>query len=395
MSRATCQWILYAIATLIALPQAAAAPNDDDVVELKRRLQQLEQQVQILKDNQGAHAKSDAKAFDDSALDFEHEYRSRLQVSGYADVEIRSASEHSEHPRFRVHHFSVILTRQIDEHWRTFAEVEFEDAPRVEFTPESQECQGTCTGQIFLEAMNVDYSPWDYAGVQLGRFFTPAGIWSVDHYPPFVATQERPLHIRRIFPQLIDGALVHGVVPVGSVFIGYDTYVGNGNGGVSVGEMNRDKTTGLRATVQLPWLTKLEVGASVYTDTLRDGATSETSQYSNGFHVLARSGHLAFQAEAAGARYDPKGGSAYTTEGYYAQLAYDITAATTLGYRYDYFHDYDAETLSAVVSERNSWFANFRAQKNVVLKLEHHLGLRTGAIDDTLTIGSVVVYLGE
>jgi len=392
------KWIIFVV---FIHPAFAAPGSGSEETDLKRRVQQLEQQTETLKKSYAAFVESTTKTIkdgalaQDSALELEKQIHSKLQASGYADVEYRDASSAGSHPGFRIHHFSLILTKQIDEHWRSFAEIEYEDAPRMEFKYGSPTCEAECSGQIFLEAMNIDYSPSDALGVRFGRFFTPAGIWSIEHYPPFVVTQERPLHIDHIFPQLIDGVLLHGSVPINTVFLNYDVYAGNGEGSSANSDNNDKKSLGLRAAVTLPWLAQFELGLSVNADTLGGAQQPETSKFVTGFHVKVRRGQAAFQTEMASASYKPKGSIKYTKDGYYAQLGYDISAAATLGYRYDIFNDYDAASALKVGDKRNTFFANYRVHKNVVMKLEHHLTTRDVTDDDRLIVASVVVYLGE
>lgn len=391
------KWLVLIV---VMHPAFAASTSSGEETDLKRRVQQLEQQTQTLQKNHETFVGSITKTIkegalaQDSALELEKNIHSKLQASGYADVEFRNASQEGNHPSFRIHHFSLILTKEIDEHWRTFAEVEYEDAPRLAFEPGSPNCQGECGGEIFLEAMNIDYLPSDQVGVRLGRFFTPAGIWSIAHYPPFVETQERPLHIHHIFPQLIDGAMLHGSIPIADSFLNYDAYVGNGEGSSANSDNNDKKALGLRAALQLPWLTQFDIGTSIYTDTLSAENQSTTSKFATGFHVQVRSEIVAFQAESASARYQPQDRAEYTTAGYYAQLGFDIFFAT-IGYRYDFFEEYDVASTTKVDINRNSFFANYRMHKNIVLKLEHHVTTRNEADDGDLTVASVAVYLGE
>ena len=391
------KWIALAV---VIYPAFAVAVMASEETDLKHRVQQLEQQAQTLQKNHDALVESISKTLkegelaQDTAFELEKQLHSKLQTSGYADVEFRNDSSLGNHPGFRIHQFSLILTKQIDEHWRTFAEIEYEDAPRIEFTPNSPGCLDGCNGEIFLEAMNIDYSPSDSVGVRFGRFFTPAGIWSIEHYPPFVATQELPLHIRQIFPQLIDGALLHGALPLSDTFLNYDVYIGNGESSSAHGDNNHKKSLGIRAAVQLPWLTRFELGTSAYTDTLSGSNQSETSKFATGLHAKARMGRVAFQTEIATARYQIKNGTDYTQAGYYAQFGVDISAAT-IGYRYDFFEDYDMATAKKADLKRNSIFANYRVHKNVVLKLEHHRTSHDAAGSDNLTLASVAVYLGE
>lgn len=390
----------WLVILFIAHPALAAPIKSNEESELKRRVQQLEQQIEALQKSHESFVESITKSIKDgalaeeSALELEKHIHSKLQPSGYADIEYRNSSLDGSHPGFRIHHFSLILTKEISEHWRSFAEVEYEDAPRVEFEPGSPICQGTCSGRIFLEAMNIDYAPSNYFGVRLGRFFTPAGIWSIAHYPPFVATQETPLHIHRIFPQLMDGAMVHGTVPLAESFLNYDVYFGNGEGSTANSDNNDKKALGLRAAIQTPWLTQFELGASASVDTLDEPNNATTTKIATGVHAQIRSGSVAFQSEAATAKHEPQGSTEYTTTGYYAQLGIDVLTAT-IGYRYDFFREYDEQTTTQLDTNRHSLFVNYAAHKNVILKLEHHETSRGSAAKERLIVASVAVYLGE
>lgn len=395
------KWILWVV---VVQPVFGALAAGNEEAELKRRVQQLEQQTETLKKRHELFVDSITKTINegalaqDSALELERQMHSRLKASGYADVEYRDTSDEQSSRGFRVHHFSLILTKQIDEHWRSFAEIEYEDAPRVEFEPGAPGCVGDCSGQIFVEAMNVDYSPSDLVGIRVGRFFTPAGIWSIDHYPPFVSTQERPLLTRHIFPQVIDGALLHGVVPVRELFFNYDVYVGNGESSTAHGDNDNTKSRGARASTQLPWLTHFELGASAYADTLVEEDQHRTGKLSMGVHAKARQGALAFQTEIARTRFRPEDDVEHTSDGYYAQLGFDAFTATTIGYRYETFEDFEEDALGAIATpeiKRDSYFLNYRAHKNVVLKLEHHITALDGADKEALTVASIAVYLGE
>ena len=102
---------------------------------------------------------------------------------------------------------SLFFTKDFGNGWSFFSEVEYEDGPKFEGDGTTLSSQD---GKIFLESVNMTYLHKPDLSARVGRFFTPAGIWSVDHYPPFVGTQLRPQHIRKIFPQVIDGAGVFG-----------------------------------------------------------------------------------------------------------------------------------------------------------------------------------------
>lgn len=319
----------------------------------------------------------------------EKQFKSQLKISGYADVEYRSSSKPGDEPGFRLHHFSLFFKKNINEEWRFFSEIEYEDAPSINFENDHTNCFD-CSGSILVEAMNIDYLWKPQGSFRFGRFFTPAGIWSIDHYPPFVPTQERPLHIRKIFPQLVDGIMVFGRASLGNTFLTYNLFTGNGEGNPGHEDLNSDKATGLKVSFNIPALDHTEFGATGYQDTLND----DTEKSVAGIHTKLEVAGLTFQAEYANGEFTPLIGQKYDSTGYYGQLDYQLSNFL-LGFRYDYF-----EKNSTIVNDSNtrqSLFFNYRVDKDIVFKLEHH---NTEPEDSTLestdlTVASVAIYLGD
>ncbi|MCI0508276.1 MAG: porin [Gammaproteobacteria bacterium] len=315
-----------------------------------------------------------------------------MNISGYTDLEYHDSSAPGAEPGFRLHHMSLFFEKRITDQWRFFSEIEYEDGPFIEYNYNGSnvdsECEG-CYGKIFLEAMNFTYA-WDpRAQFRGGRFFTPAGIWSIDHYPPFVPTQLRPQHIREIFPQVVDGVTVFGTLPLGGMFVNYDIYLGNGEGNPGSEDGNSEKATGAKLSLLFPALKYLEIGASIYNDTQNDDQEKEAI----GAHLKLKIWDFTLQGEYATATNTPVSGSSFDQSGYYAQLLYDI-GKWTLGGRYDF---YDAQENTQSESIYNSVFVNYHVTEAIVLKLEHHqVELEDPAAEDyDHTIGSVVIYLGN
>lgn len=308
-----------------------------------------------------------------------------MSISGYTDTEYNVNDKPGGNSNgFRIHHMSLFFEKRINDQWRFFSEIEYEDGPKFEGT--------TAEGKIFAEAVNLSYLWRPDASFRMGRFFTPAGIWNVDHYPSFVPTQERPLHVRGIFPQIFDGAMVYGTRPVGGNFLKYDLYWGNGEGNTGAKDKNASKATGLNAGLLLPFLKHTEIGMTYYTDT----DNSNTEKVATGAHVKVKSGGFAFQGEYAKGDYKPTTGSDYENTGYYAQLMYDVSN-WTLGVRHS---TYDKNTATDDVDNQetaNGAFVNYHVSHAVVLKVEHHLfSYDDDAKDEySSTTFSVVAYLGN
>ncbi len=326
--------------------------------EIDRRLKNLEGTVE---------------SHQDEMDDITNRFKNNMSVSGYADTEYVTTNG-PDKPGFRLHHFSVFLKKQVSEELRFFSETEYEDAPYV-----TANSPNGVSGKLFVEAVNFDYQWRPDNSVRVGRFFTPAGIWSVDHYPPFVLTQQRPQHIREIFPQLVDGAAISGRHAVSSVFASYDLYFGNGEtpNFDGSGDSNTTMAAGLRANLALPIATLFEVGASFYHDKLAASADPKESKKDvYGVHTKIELGSFGFQAEYADGKYEPTffptTNLPFHKKGYYAQFDYNINK-WTLGYRYDFFDSNTSSAISNTGAKINSAIVNYHINKNVVMKLEHHL----------------------
>jgi hypothetical protein len=334
--------------------------NSATLEEVDQRLKKLEGEVGL------AHEESD---------DIATRLKNSMSVSGYADTEYVTTNVPGDEG-FRIHHLSMFLKKQVSDDMRFFSETEWEDAPYVNGSSSS--------GIVFIEALNFDYQWRHDTSMRVGRFFTPAGIWSVDHYPPFVMTQMRPQHIRQIFPQLVDGAAISGLHPLGSAFVSYDLYVGNGETPDFNGHSDYNSTTaaGLRANLALPIAHQFDVGATFYHDKLAAVLSQvEAKKDAYGAHAKIRQGAFGLQAEYADGKYQPTAtpGTSYHQKGYYAQFSYDINK-WTLGYRYDFF-DSNTASIASSATKINSAIVNYHVNKNVVLKLEHHVA---EVVDPTL-----------
>jgi len=371
--------VLLTFATSLSLSAATWAANDTD--DMREQLNILKDEVLILQDQ-----------LEETNIANTNE----MKISGYADIEYHSSTADNSEPGFRLHHMSLFFEKRVTDDWKFFSEIEYEDAPYLEFeytdSGSDSVCEG-CYGKIFLEAANFTYAYDPAASLRAGRFFTPAGIWSVDHYPSFVPTQLRPEHIRRIFPQVVDGVAMFGTISMGSSFVNYDLYLGNGEGNSGSADSNSDKAIGAKISLLLPFFRYFEIGASTYSDTSTDALDVDTDKTSIGAHMKVKFSDFTFQTEYATADIEPDTGSSYTRVGYYAQLLYDLNR-WTFGIRRDFYDEDDAAKLDITF---NSLFVNYHVTQAVVLKLEHHQVEDEDITKDDYnhTIASIVMYLGN
>ncbi len=373
--------------TLIGLAMAPAIASSATLKELEERINQLEEEALIA--TEGVYELSTNND-------------NRMKISGYTDVEYHTSTKKDSVDGFRLHHMSLFFEKNLGDKWHFFTEIEYEDAPKFEGEGESQptcvapdvcaegEIIDDAQGKIFVEAVNLTYKWNQGANFRIGRMFTPGGIWNVDHYPVFVPTQERPQHIRKMFPQIMDGAQVFGTLPLGSVFANYDLYYVNGTGNTGKHDHNQNKATGAKLSLIFPVLNHFELGASVYNDS-EDTANNDEEYSATGIHGKVKAGPVTLQFEQAASAWDVD-----EREGYYAQLLYDWDKYT-FGVRND-FYDGDADdSLTESGKTQNSVFVNYHVNKNVTLKAEYHA---VDHDDDATkdygkTVFSVVGYLGN
>jgi len=327
--------------------------------------------------------------------DLSEEINNSIKISGYADVEYKGSGEDGVNEQFRMHHLSLFFTKQFDNKIKFFSEIEYEDTPKLEGKNDGSGDLKLSSGKIFVEAVNFDWNYSQHFNLRAGRFFTPAGIWSEDHYPPFVPTQERPLHIRKIFPQLVDGLSLFGSTEfVPNHFFNYTSFIGNGESNVSgKKDLNSSKAVGFKGDYHAPWLDDFTLGFTLYNDN-NDSSNNEAEKFSYGYHLKFRHEKFTVQTEYAKAdlHFDNTLED-YKSEGYYSQFLYQFDQ-WGLGYRFDVFTKNDTE-LGKI--KRNSVFINYHLNEKFTLKGEFHQDSQDELMieDYSFYIFSITGYLGK
>lgn len=327
--------------------------------------------------------------------DLSEEMNTSMKIAGYADVEYKGSSESSINEEFRMHHLSLFFTKQFENKVKFFSEIEYEDTPKFEGVNDGSGDLKESSGKIFVEAVNFDWNHSQYLNVRVGRFFTPAGIWSEDHYPPFVTTQERPMHIRKIFPQLVDGMSFSGNTEIyENHFFNYTAFVGNGQSNVSgKKDLNSSKATGFKGDYHAPLLDNFTLGFTLYNDN-NDSSNNNAEKFAYGYHVKLRQKGFTFQAEYAEAELEFANPlNDYKTKGYYTQFLYALDQ-WGLGYRHDIF---DKKNIDIEKTTRNSLFINYHLNQHITLKGEYHIDSHDDPLKDEYGyyIFSITGYLGN
>lgn len=361
--------------------------NSSKVLQLEKRILALEAQLKsnTSPDNKqsNTHNESLEEISDQAEMalfsfeDLSNTISHSLKVAGYADVEYKGYEDPDKAGEFRMHHLSLFFSKQFDNNFKFFSEIEYEDAPKFEGTNDGSGGTKVASGKIFVEAVNFDWNKSQYINLRVGRFFTPAGIWSEDHYPPFVTTQERPLHIRKIFPQLVDGMSFFGSTElIENHLFNYTTFVGNGESNTNLSgksDINSSKAIGFKGDYVTPWLDDFLVGFTLYQDnndsSENNNETLEAKKFAFGLHLKVRYSNINVQAEFAEADLNfNESINNYKSEGYYVQAFYNLNT-WDLGYRYDVF---DSKDITMEKIKRNSLFINYHVNESIRLKAEYH-----------------------
>ena len=307
-----------------------------------------------------------------------------VEVSGYADAEFYLTDKDGDSSRFRVRHLSLFFIKDIQKDWKLFSEIEYEDAPLIE-SAHTTDSAATVQGKLLVEQMYIEYHPalsWD---VRFGRFLTPAGIWNIYHYPPYVPTQERPLMIRKIFPQVSDGVQARYSFSAKGYIMDTHLYAANGAGNPGRLDRNENKAVGARFNLNRG---PLSAGISVYGE--RDNAG--TKRMAAGAHFLADYSPFRFQAEYQYRDNDPQAAAGSIDRGFYGQAMYDIGDWTIAG-RYDWY-DPDSGAANADMF-RYTGAINYHFAENVVGKAEYNRNELDSGEDYNEAIFSIVVAIGD
>lgn len=311
-----------------------------------------------------------------------------MNIGGYVDFEYIATDKAGETNEFRSHHLSLIFSKEIDKTWSFFAEVEFEDAPFIEL-------ENHRDGKLFIEVMTLQASLSQQLNFRAGRYLTPAGLWNVDHYPPFVTTQERPKHIRKIFPQIMDGLQAFGSRDIGNTLVDYALYVGNGTDEPGKNDTNENKAVGARVKFKFHSLAGVELGLSGFTGKDKQTSTQKYDRESFGADLKFRIKKLKFQGEYAKAAIDDQispTATDFDREGYYGQAIYDIKKLS-LVYRYDWYQADDTDSTSK--TRTNTAAINYHFTPSVVGKLENHWVDPSSGENYMKAIASVAIFLGK
>ncbi len=273
-------------------PPAAASPAEDDgalrerLARQERQLAEQQEQLRALQqDVDSRHALEAASAVDSS------ETEQKLRFYGFMDFGLQKAwfSQRSglneviesKSTTFVLGNVNLYLDARPSEQWRALSEVRFTTYPHGDFSigQPGQGFQRTDTtifdvnsasggfaparwGAIVLERAQLEWSGADWLNVRGGYWFTPYGIWNVDHGTPTLISLNVPQFVVfEAFPARQLGLDLYGTFHPGTWNVDYHAYISNGR---TPGQLDptEDKMLGGRVALSRTQPFALALGAS-------------------------------------------------------------------------------------------------------------------------------------
>ena len=262
----------------------------------------LAEQKKSLEDARQRIADLEQKVDSAASVSDENDWTNRFKLYGFTDVGVNRIWVDDTSPvgvylnspnatSFVVGNLDLYLDARPLKNWRSLVEVRFTSAPHGEVASLGGiggKFKRTSTQQIdpnaasanaamwggytVIERAHIDWTGLEYLKVRAGSFFTPFGIWNVDHGTPTLIALQLPGVIQlRQMPLRQTGVQLYGSAFKGDWELGYIATVSNGRQELSNFAFDDNRGFGGRvyannekgeATVKL--------GASFYTGRVKD-----------------------------------------------------------------------------------------------------------------------------
>ncbi len=371
---------IFAVTVLLLASFPPAAPAEDRLDTIAKEIESIKAENKDLKERlKTLEVKDEEDRYNDASK--------LVNISGYADVEYDLTNLPGVNDHFRPRHMSLFFEKNIQREWNLFTETEYEDAPVIDGTSGAAKAEG----KFVVEQMFIKHRSGPEFDISMGRFLTPAGIWLIYHYPPYIPTQDRPLHIRQIFPQYSDGLMIRGSFNLFSSMVDTHVYVSNGSGNSGSADGNSDKAYGLRLnaanTIENG---KVEVGGSA----MHERDNNDITKTALGAHLKLSYFNFGLQTEYATRQNDPPGAANYYDTGLYTQCTLDIKKWTVAA-RWDWYNN------NSLIPRNDQYVytgaLNYHFAHNVIGKAEYnwHEFNNPATPNYYLAIFSIVVAIGD
>jgi hypothetical protein len=251
----------------------------------------------------------------------------RLRLSGFGDIDFARQDRTTGARNFSLGQFVLHITSQLSSRVTVFGELSF--SARADAGTGSPAAPGF---NVEIERLIVRFDQSDRLRVSFGRYHTPINYWNTAfHHGQWLQTTiNRPEMIQfggKFLPVHFVGALLEGSVPAGGLNISYKAGLGNGRGAVisragDAGDVNTDLAFLASAVSKPDKLYGLEVGGSLYADTITPAVGNKVSERIFGAHVAYQKETPEFIAEYAAVRHTEIGAASLWSHAFYAQTAY-------------------------------------------------------------------------
>lgn len=281
---------------------AAPAASEALIAGLEEQKQELREQKEALKEAQQAVGDLQQKVDVAAAANEDRDWTNRFKIYGFTDVGLNRAwvDEKSQAGAFLssanatsfvVGNLNVYFDAQPVKGWRSLVEIRFTNAPHGEVaslgglagqfrrtsTMQNDPHAGSAVatmwgGYTVIERAHIDWTDLRYLKVRVGNFFTPFGIWNVDHGTPTLIAVQLPGVIQlRQMPLRQTGVQIYGNTFAGEWEVGYTATVSNGRQELSNFAFDDNRGFGGRVYANNEkGSTAVKLGASFYTGRVRD-----------------------------------------------------------------------------------------------------------------------------
>ncbi len=286
----------------------------NDLEKKAARVDELESEVQRLKDNGGAGS-ADAPVL--------KEVWPKVQFNVQGDVDYHVSDLKGDKNTFFLGDFDPLLVANLSEKGKVLGD----------FAVTSDNDFGS--GFNFdIERLYAEYDLNDYLNIQAGRFNTDIGYYNnVFHNGTFFQTTvDRPgiydfEDNGGILPVHTDGLSINGEIPSGSLNLHYTVELGNGrsyetnNPIFGVSDNNDFKAVNLAISAKPDWAPGWQFGGSAYHDDLTPSGLPHTDQYIFSAYTVYRTGLFEWLTEGVFICDKPSGQSADWTEAGYSEVS--------------------------------------------------------------------------
>jgi BMFP domain-containing protein YqiC len=269
----------------------------------------------------------------------------RMQIQGYADVNLRASSEKGRTTSFSLGQFDLFITSRLSENLSVLGELILEAEEDNSFT--------FSTHRLLLR-----YAPRDYFALSIGRDHTSIGYYNTayHHGSWFATAATRPYLFAfenkgGILPLHNVGVSVSGRIPSAPFGLRYVAEIGNGRSfnsptdrsvATAVDE-NNGKAFNLALLARPPRLPGFQAGFSVYRDRRTPEGAAAVGETIMAAHLVRRTSRSELLNEGVLIRH-ASGARVFYTPGFYTQFARRFGDARPY-FRYQYVNAPDDDPV--------------------------------------------------